>query len=547
MKKVKNIVIAFLVIIFMGCSDYLDINTDPINPSEVEIDKMLPGIQREASDVFALRFSSIANVCAVYIHQLTTRESFDAYQVRGGDYSMRTSWQAIFIETLADIEVLLVEAEEADNKAYSGIAKIFKAYIYSQLVDSWGEIPFTEAITDIVAPNFEANSDDDQEIYTALFVLLDEGIADLNNEEAENLILPGSDDLIYNGDLEKWEKAANTIKLKLYNQVRNTSLWDQAAVVALLNSDMLIEADEHLWLYYNISSTPENRHPGFIDDWAGSQISLYISPWFFEMLKGANPNIFTGITDPRIPYYFYTQLGGGDTENPPEYKWGDFVSIYFGSIGTNRDHGGRKTFTMVGMYPVGGRYDEGETLQGTSDVATGSAPHRFLSYADRLFIEAELALEGIQGDARDLLEQAMYASFIQVDEVVDVAAPTDQTDIPLLSGSGSDTAYVDAILILYDAASDEGKLEIVMTQKWISMFGGNTVDQYTDYRRTGYPVLFDPNVDPTLGGPDGSGPVPTRVDRDYPRSMPWATTELDVNPNAPEQKNVTTYRVFWDQ
>jgi hypothetical protein len=442
MRKVKNIIIAFLAIMFMGCSNYLDINTDPINPSEVEIDKMLPGIQREASDVFAFRFSSIANVCAVYVHQLTTRESFDAYQVRGGDYSMRTSWQATYIETLADIEVLLVEAEEANNKAYSGIAKIFKAYIYSLLVDAWGEIPFSEAISDINSPNFEAKFDDDQEIYTSVFALLDEGIADLNDEEAENLIEPGNDDLIYNGDLEKWEKAANTIKLKLYNQVRNTSLWDLAAVKALLNSDMLIGADEHFWLYYNASSTPENRHPGFIDDWAGSQISLYISPWFFEILKGANPNLFTNITDPRIPYYFYTQLGGGPTENPPEYKWGDFVSIYFGSIGTNRDHGGRKTFTMVGIYPVGGRYDEFETLQGTSDIATGAAPHRFLSYADRIYIEAELALEGIQGDARALLEQAMYASFKQVDEVVAVAAPSDQPDIPELLGSGDDTTYV---------------------------------------------------------------------------------------------------------
>jgi hypothetical protein len=60
---------------------------------------------------------------------------------------------------------------------------------------------------------------------------------------------------------------------------------------------------------------------------------------------------------------------------------------------------------------------------------------------------------------------------------------------------------------------------------------------YNDYRRTGYPILHDGNTD------DLDVTVRTR---EYALSFPWVTTNLDVNPNAPSQKTVNTYRVFWD-
>ncbi len=95
-----------------------------------------------------------------------------------------------------------------------------------------------------------------------------------------------------------------------------------------------------------------------------------------------------------------------------------------------------------------------------------------------------------------------------------------------------------------------------MTQKWISSFG-SYIDQYTDYRRTGYPVLFDPNktgsVTPPIGGDlsraSGSDPVVNvSCPRGYPRSLPWSiSNELDVNKNAPKEKtDLTTPFVFWD-
>jgi hypothetical protein len=107
----------------------------------------------------------------------------------------------------------------------------------------------------------------------------------------------------------------------------------------------------------------------------------------------------------------------------------------------------------------------------------------------------------------------------------------------------------------YDA--NQGKaLQIIMTQKWISSFG-TSVDAYTDYRRTGFPIIFDPNsnvqapngfVQPPLhGNPNVDPQLPVKVsaNRDFPLSLPWPASELNSNSNAPQQKQPSTYKIFW--
>ena len=95
-----------------------------------------------------------------------------------------------------------------------------------------------------------------------------------------------------------------------------------------------------------------------------------------------------------------------------------------------------------------------------------------------------------------------------------------------------------------------------MTEKWLSSIG-SSVDQYTDYRRTGYPVLFDPRipamapgglVQPPLNGnafviPQAA--VPVSLGNNFPLSLPWSQSELELNGNAPSQKTPSTYKIFW--
>ena len=549
MKKIFTIIFISTLFLLTSCKNWLDINVDPNNPTVLQMDKILPGVYFDIASDMSLAYDNLGYVSAVYVHQLTTRESIDQYGVVGSDYAITTFWSDLYSGPLQDLKTLISMAEdpEAPSYGYAGIGKVLQVYIYSQMVDLWGNIPYSEAN---VVNNFSPVFDPQKDIYSALLGTLDDAISDLQNT-AESTNTPGSDDLIYGGDLDMWVKAAKSLKLKLYDQIQSTDLYSQSEVNSLLADD-LIGDGENFWVPFGTSAAPDNRNPAFVLEYSGSQISNYISPWFYEIMKGENANIFKGIEDPRIPYYFAEQL---DADNPTpeantEYQNGYFVSIYFGSVGQNRDHGGRRTFTMMGLYPCGGAYNDDPTLDRSKPfgitAGTGAAPYRMITAADVLYIKAELALSGkyADGDARALLEEAMNASFQLVDDVV----TADQAkNVPALVGTDAVTTYISGVLDEYDAASAAKKLEIIMTQKWISRFG-TSIDSYTDYRRTGYPVIFDPNTmkDVANGGPDGNGPVPVQSSKGYPVSLPYSADELSLNRNAPVQKTITQDKIFWD-
>lgn len=553
MKRLKIFLLATLIIVAAGCEDFLDINRDPNNPSEPNIQQLLPGIESNIGNIFSYNFGAIGYATSAFTHQLSTRQpEYDNYGITGSAFAV-SYWTTLYAGAMQDVELVISLGEETDNSYYTGIGKVLKAYLYTTMVDLWGDIPFSEANNPAISnPIF----DTDQQIYSECLTLLNEALSDLQNEDSENLMSPGDDDLIYNGDIDSWIAAANTIKLKTYVQVQDVpALYNQSEVDALLGGTLISSWDESFNIPYGPSSSPDDRHPAFVSEYGGGQISNYISPWLYEIMEGINPNILTGVTDPRVPYYFVNQITDGTTENKPEYQDGNFVSIYFGSTGLNRDHAGRATFTMMGIYPCGGKYDDGTGTPSsgglTTTDGTGVVPQRLITYADRLYLEAELIAKGLAtGSLRDVLESAVYASLNQVDQVV-AGSMTTQA-VPAIIGSGADTDYVDAVLAEFDAASTEKQLEIVMTQKWLSSFG-TSHDQYTDYRRTGYPVMFDPEDESMApggfvsGGPDGSGPVPVQRTRAYPLSWPYPNDELTLNSNAPDQKTISTDGVFWDK
>ena len=126
-------------------------------------------------------------------------------------------------------------------------------------------------------------------------------------------------------------------------------------------------------------------------------------------------------------------------------------------------------------------------------------------------------------------------------------------DIPSITATAKNT-FVNAILAKYDAADDEGKMEIVMTQKWIANFY-NPVEAYSDIRRTGYPVLFkgDENnmayspYTQTVKAQMGLTAYSLVSILKYPRIMYYPQGETQLNPNITnEGRVVSNNNVFWD-
>ncbi len=549
----------------------MDVNKDPNNPTSIAVSKLLPTAERSLAASLGVSGGNVpgmGQILATYVHQVVVREDPFQYGATGTDFFLVTSWDnlysgqalaingsVLFEGCLQNLQVIINDATAKGNLQYAGIAQILKAYSFSQLVDIFGDVPFSEALQlkeGKVNPAFDKGID----IYPKLFSLLDSGIANLQ-ANAPNSLTPRSDDVIYGGNKTNWIKAANTIKLKLLLQQRLVKNVSADVNTLLTGNNLISNTAESFVMPYGVSGATDDRNPGF-QDYFATQRTNYISPWFYSILKGYNPKLFTNIVDPRIPWYFYNQLTpAAAADNPTEYRDTNFLSIVFGSIGPNRDFLQDNAITLLGIYPVGGRYDDGAGGAVNSNSGTGAAPYRFITYADRLYIEAELMKTGvIAGDAAAKLKEALQESFKEVDYVVTkYVKPAQQ--VPTLSGSAAATIYTNKIMDYYNNNSSK-QLEIIMTEKWIAAFG-NFVDEYTDYRRTRFPVLFDPNdasvapnhfYQPPVNGdlvvsPGAQPAIPVQLGRDYPLTLPWSQNELNANKNAPPQKQPSTYKPFW--
>ncbi|HYG18344.1 MAG TPA: SusD/RagB family nutrient-binding outer membrane lipoprotein [Ohtaekwangia sp.] len=534
-KQIKIWTVATLSVFASGCEkDFLDINVDPNNPSTVTLGQLLTSSEVTMVNSFGIGSNGLSTPTSILVHQTVQRGSVDAYFVSGDDFQITTAWQNLYSGALMDYKNIIDQGTEQGDLQYVGIAKILSAYTYSMMVDAWGDIPFSEALLGAEAqyPHY----DDDAAIYPQLIAMIDDGISNLASEEG---VAPGPDDVIYDGDIDKWRKFAKTLKLKLYNQIR---LVDDVAdeVNALLDEGDLMEEGGDFELAYGSSVSPDDRNPAFVLEYTPGNRPSYISPYFYEILTDqSNLNdVLEGIVDPRVPYYWFDQLEPGDAaQNPVEYHNTEdgFLSIWFASQGINQGFQQDRSLSVLGLYPIGGRYDDGEggEVNLTGEVSgPGDVAQRLLPYFSSLYIQAELALEepGVTGDARELFEAAMWASFDKVNAIADEAGA------PLIEEEDIE-AYITEVLEKYDAAGNAGKLELIMTEKWIASFGFS-MDAYTDYRRTGYPVMFDPNSDP----------LPfTITSRGYPVSLQYNAQAVNLNQNAPKDpKVVTTARVFWD-
>ncbi len=542
--------LSLLAIAGTGCKKFLDVNKNlnSPTPSSVQLSFVLSAAQRNISNNLALG-SGLGNTAAVYTHQITGRVGADRYGAGA------SGWDGLYA-AISNLNVIIARGTEENRFVYVGISKIMKAYTFIMLVDVYVDVPFSEFDkfeAGITQPKFDKGS----EIYPQLLTMIDEGIADLNNP-TPNPSKPGADDYIYKGNVTNWIKAANTLKLKLYTQVRLVQDV-KAQVTALLASPATLinsQAESFMMPYGVGTGATDDRHPAFGDYNATQRGGQLVSPWLYEIMKGRNPNILTGLSDPRVPYYIYNQKSATATpENCTEYRDGGFITILFGSNGPCRDGSNSQTYSLVGIFPAGGRYDAGAGVTinsiGALNAGTGARPHEFITYADRLYLEAELIHAGLApGDARAAFSKALDASFAHVDNVVinfvkPGSAGAAQT-VPAIATLPATTTYKEGVLAAYDAGSAAKKLEYIMTEKWINRIE-NPVDNYTDYRRTKYPVLFAPapegNVT-SVTGPDGKV-TPVSNDRKYPWSLPFSDAEIGLNSNAPPQKVPESFKVFW--
>jgi hypothetical protein len=494
---IKILFLTMGVLSIASCKKFLNINTDPDNISDAPLAQLLTSAQvnlgfEGGSDLY--RYSTlIAQQMSGQASQPNQTYEYDRYNIQGSDEN--NLWGSMNSSTLSDIELIIKKAAASTSPYYGGVAKIMKAYEYSLMVDCWGSVPYSQAQQ--LDKNTQPKYDKGEDIYTAILQLLSDAISDLSS--ASSTYTPGSNSVMYtNSDFSKvkgsWIKLANTLKLRLYlHYSKHDKTFAVSQMTSLINSSgvtfMSSTADNFQMPFFN---APKQQNP--IQQFEASRANYLFA-------NDRMVSLMAGKSDPRLPFYFTPCPFNSSPATYKGVKPGDPVGI---------------SYSRVHIYLRGAAtgnpvMQSGGGILAGAYVYTGAAPIRMLTYQEYCFIRAEAALYGAPGDPQTWFTNGITAS---------------------MQDAGVLTADINTYLAANGtlAGTDAQKLQQIIEEKYVAIFG-ESMEPWTDYRRTGFPTLTAPS---------------DAVINAVPRSLFYPQSEIDLNPNAPAQKPDLLQKVFWD-
>ncbi|WP_106793307.1 SusD/RagB family nutrient-binding outer membrane lipoprotein [Aquimarina sp. Aq78] len=418
----KKIVYLLTLIILGACTDqFEELNTNPNDPVTASENLLLPTVLFDLSNITVNQTYGFGDVIGQYTGNYEFND-IDIYRWQADD----RFWSPMY-RILQDISDLKVIAEENNNENYKAIALILEAYIYSVITDAYGDAPMTEAnrtIEGITTPVYDKQED----IYAAIFSKLEEAntIADVSET------IKG--DIVYNGDLGKWKKFANSLRLRLLMRISG---------VQNVSSDMnsIINNPDTYPVFTSNDDNAIYKYSGVVPD--VSNVSQAGGGRDYEYFLRIPTAHFLGLldtnNDPRLNLWINPKEGTDDR------TLGIIPGQPLGEIGRPADFS-RKAVEF---------FEEAERIQGI-----------FMTYSELNFILAEAKEKTMisAGTAKGYYDIAVQSSFDQWGVTIPVDFLT--TAVP------------------YDNSTDR-----LYEQKWLALYHTG-VEPWFDWKRTGKPSFI---------------------------------------------------------
>ncbi|UWX55017.1 SusD/RagB family nutrient-binding outer membrane lipoprotein [Maribacter litopenaei] len=429
MKTMKKLYSLLTILILGSCTqDFEDINTNPNTPVNVQPSLLLRQVIYDYGEQMSYEGFTAGNLLGQYTTALDFN-LFDRHNLKSPQLG-GNPWP-IFYQNLRDNEIILdLSTDNPSFKVYEGSARIMKAYMAAALTDLFGDVPYFEAFKGqdgTVTPEYDSQ----ESIYMdtdGIFDNLQKGIEALQSYNG-TIALEG--DILFNGDLDGWERFANSLKIKYL--MRISSKMDVSNELQTLFSEGNFISENSQNAIFNFTDGEPNNF---------RLARLRIGDFNNFVMSETMDEILTSLDDARISRLFrpYSNSAGGDEYN-----------------GLLNGIDASSTIVSLADYSLAGTIFRENT---------GLLDANFMTSMETHFLLAEAAQRGfISADAQNLYEIGVNQAF----EYWQVALPDEY-----LSGTG---------------ALDNGDpLENIITQKWISnMING--YEGWIEYRRTGHPQL----------------------------------------------------------
>ncbi len=467
------------MILAESCTDLSELNIDPDRSPTANDAQVLTSAIGYLSYINDVDLNSVSFLWAQYYTwgigvSIGNSERFVSQPDDFNNY-----WTRAYANALTDLRFL----SKSENKAYSGVGKVLQAYIFQGLVDHFGNVPYSQALLgeiedgSVLTPTY----DDAATIYADLVVKLDDALEDL--DAAPNSI--GAEDLVYGGDIKKWVKFANSLKLRILMRTSEVG-GNGAAITSLISKGNFIETAGDI-AKVNFNGTTGDENPMY------ARFEFGVGDFYFA--SNATLNVLNNLNDPRGTAFFSKATSGTAS--------GSLRGINQGTIDN-------EPFTAPSS-----------DYSGSSAKAYGNANSVFLmSNWEVWFLRAEAAARYGTDNAATALSTAIKSNF----DYLGVAGALEY----IASLNYSSLSNLDA------------KLDVIGVQKWISLNGTQEDEGWIESRRFDRPAsrLFTKGI-------FQSPPLSVLAAGVFPSSWLYPESERSLNPNAPLQR-VITEKIFWD-
>jgi len=437
-----------ILIITMGalwssCTrDFEAINQNPNGSTSVEPEFLLTNVLTSVAQASTYdQGFRLSNFICQYSSDIEF-ERIDRYEMG----SNSGHWNLLY-RNLTNINSM--QSVPTTNEAYKAVGDVMKSYIFAQLTDMWGDIPYSEALKakeGISAPKYDTQ----ELIYNGpngILATLENAAKTLSTTKDKV-----SGDVMYNGNLLKWEKFANSLQVRYAVQLSKRNK-DFAKLQALVNGGKIILTNADNAIIPYLAAAP-NQFPL-------SQAALGI--YNGHRMSSTIGSVLTGWGDPRIAVLFKPTTKSIASGNP-QYKGLQ--------NGLTRESIASRGVDLNDISLFGSIW---------RDIPNG-VDAQYIQASEVLFALAEAAEnKWITGNAKDYYESAIKAHFAYLK----VNLPSDYLTKSTIVLNGTDN------------------LKKIMTQKWVALIS-NGHEAWFNIRRTGIPAL--------IPGPDNmnDGRFPSR-------------------------------------
>ena len=400
---------------------------------------------------------------------------------------IRAAWNPIYSEVVPQLQTLFEKYDPAS--AEYAIANIWWVYTFHRLTDTWGPVPYFKA----GVPGLSVPYDAQDKIYDDMLKRLASSVTILKSKTSEQPF--GSFDLIYGGDVNRWIKFGNTLRLRLAVRIskvdpaRAKTEGEAAAAGGVLTTS---PDDDAL-----IKRTKKG------DDFNG----LSIMDWNEFRMSATMESVLKGYQDPRMPIYFLPAKNTDTYEGLRNGLTAGQMAELLNLADANSHHG--------------------ERWSSTTGLET---PSNVMATAEAWFLRAEGALLGWNmggGSVQSFYNQGITESMHQwgITDASVITAYINSSNKPVAPGDSQNSPAVSTAPIKFGATTGIQNEQITI-QKWLALYPEG-VEAWADIRRSRafklYPIVASDNPDlPTFA--DNKTPTNTWI-----RRIPFINDERQTN------------------